>query len=228
MTTQPAVTLTGRAPTSPGDFYVMGATEFPHITQISAAVTGIGSHKLIASFTLATSGVLKNLQSDVTYEPATSGYATPIAVAGKVTLAAGKEYTGGQGAIYGVQGQLHFETGAILNQANAVFAGLRGVITASGTPVFTALDTLAGIYVDNLCATNLAGVGARGASLASFQNHGGTLDDAILLRGNNKITNLLNLITFGGGCIGNGAKAGAGKNFACKIDGVTHYLNFYT
>jgi len=200
MTTQPEVSLTGRAPTQ----------------------------KLICSFTLATSGVIKGMQSDVTYEPATSGYATPIAVAGKVILGASKEYTGGQGAMYGVQGQLQFDDGATLNQANAVFASLRGVISASGTPVFTAVDTLAGIYVDNLCATDIKGIAARGASLASFQNHGGWLDDAILLRGNNKITNLFKLIAFGGGCIGNGEKTGAGKHFACDIDGVTHYLNFYT
>lgn len=225
---QPEVGLTGRAPTSPGDFYVMNATEFPHITQISTGVTGIGAHKLLCSFTLATSGVLKGLQSDVTYEPATSGYATPIAVAGKVILAAGKTYTGGQGAMYGVQGQLHLEDGAILNQANAIFAGLRGVITKDGTPVFTAFDTIAGIYIDNLCTTNMHGVGALGSALASMQNHGGWLDHAVLLRGNNKITNLFSLVTFGGGCIGNGAKAGAGKNFKCLIDGVTHYLNFYT
>lgn len=191
------------------------------------AAAGHGLH-IEHTFTLATSGALKSLQIEQTYQPASGGYATPIPIVGKVTLGEDAEFTGGQGAMYGVQGQLHLADGATLNNASSVFAALRGVITGAGTPVFTALDTLAGIYVDNLCATDMHGVAARGASLASFQNHGGWLDDAVLLRGNNKITNLLNLITFGGGCIGSGAKSGSGKYFKCEIDGTTHYLNFYT
>lgn len=179
-------------------------------------------------FTYATAGALKSLQIELVYQPASGGYATPIPIVGKVSLGAGAEFTGGQGAMYGVQGQLNFKHGAIVNQANAVFAGLRGVITNETTPVFTAFDTIAGLYVDNLCSIDMKGIGAKGSALASLQNHGAWLDDALLLRGNNKITNLFNLITFGGGCIGSGAKSGAGKYFACKIDGVTHYLNFYT
>jgi len=180
------------------------------------------------TFTLATSGALKSLQIEQTYQPASGGYATPIPIVGKVTLGEDAEFTGGQGAMYGVQGQLHFADGATLNNASSVFAGLRGIISKAGTPVFTAFDTIACIYCDNLCATDMHGVGAKGSALASFQNHGAWLDSALVLRGNNKITNLLQLITFGGGCIGNGAKSGSGKYFACLIDGVTHYLNFYT
>lgn len=178
---------------------------------------------------VATSGAGKGIDNEVIYDPVTSGHGTPIGLAGKATLATGKEFSGGVGYMWGVQGQLHFEDGATLDEATSIFSALRGVITASGTPVFTDYGGVNGLYVDNLCAIDLAGISAYafGSALASLQNHGGTLDHAISLRGGNKITNVFHFDTFGGGAIDAGTKAGAGTHMRILVDGVTKYINIY-
>lgn len=214
---------------TPGDgivFVSVGKSGNP----LTYAASGDKAVEVWNKFTLATAGAFYGIESDVSYEPATSGRGTPIGIVGRVHLAANKTFTGGQAAMYAVQGQLDFADGATVNQASSVFAGLRGVMTSSGTPVYTAFDTITGIYIDNLDSKDKAGIGAKGAYLASFQNHGGTLDAALHLRGNNKIGFILSLLTFGGvtPAIGSGAKSGAPvKWLRIELDGVEHFINAY-
>ena len=177
------------------------------------------------TFTLATTGALKSLRIEQTYQPASGGYGSPVPIASKVSLGEGAEFTGGQGGMYAVQGQLNFKDGAIVNQASSIFAGLRGVITTEGTPVFTAFDALAGIYVDNLSAIPLAGIGARCAALVAFMNHGETLDYAVYLRGNNKIAHVWGLSTFAGSSPA--IEGTIDRSIAISIDGATKYLRAY-
>ncbi len=180
-------------------------------------------------FTLATAGALKQLQIELVYQPvADSGYGTPIPIVGKVSLGEGAEFTGGQGAMYGVQGQLNFMDTAVVNQSSSVFAALRGVISHAGTPVFTDFAVIAGLYVDNLCTIDMKDIAdTYGSALASLQNHGGWLDAGILIRGGNKITNAFMFNTMGGDCIQTGERSGNVKNIKIRIDADTWYLNVY-
>lgn len=187
------------------------------------------------TFTLLTTGALKSLRIEQTYQPATAGYGSPVPIASKVSLGESAEFSGGQAGMYAVQAQLNFKDGAIVNQANSIFAGLRGVITNETTPVFTAFDTIACIYCDNLCSIDLAGIVegvglSRGSALGTFMNHGGSLDFGILLRGNNKIEHIFSFNAFAGvnPAIGNGAKSGGtAKHLKIDIDGVDHWFNAY-
>ena len=187
------------------------------------------------TFTLATVGALKSIRIEQTYQPVGGGYGSPVPIASKVSLGEGAEFTGGQAGMYAVQAQLNFMDTAIVNQANSIFAGLRGVITNSGTPVFTAFDTIACIYCDNLNSIDMAGIVegvglCRGSALASFMNHGGSLDFGILLRGNNKIEHVFSFNVFAGvnPAIGLGAKSGSpAQHIKIDIDGVDHWINAY-
>ncbi|KKK52360.1 hypothetical protein LCGC14_3105700, partial [marine sediment metagenome] len=184
--------------------------------------------KVDFTFSLATTGGLNGIESNMDYEPAgDSGYATPVGIVGRATLKAGMTFTGGQAGMEGVRGHLAFEDGAILNQASSIFTGLRGVITKSGTPVFTAFDTIACLYCDNLCATNMAGIASTyGSALISLQNHGGTLDAGIIIRGGNKLSAIFKFVTCGG-VINSGVKSSGAKNIKVNIDGTVYYWNLY-
>ncbi len=158
------------------------------------AVAGHGIH-LDYVWTYATSGAFKAVVSELSYEPVQGGYGTPIAVVGKVSLGEGAEFTGSQGAMYGVQGQLNFMDGATVNDATSIFAALRGVITSEGTPVFTTASVIAGLYIDNLCAVDITG-GQFGSALAALTNHGSAIDHAIFIYGERvgaEITNLFSI-----------------------------------
>ncbi len=189
----------------------------------------LGIH-VLNTFTLATAGSSKAIIGEVTYQPTAGGFGTPIGVVGKINFGEGISYTGGQGAAYGVQGQLNFMDTATIDQANVTFAGLRGVITHAGTPVFTDFGVIAGLYVDNLCTIDLAGISTYytefGSSLISLQNHGGTLDHGIVMRGGNKITDVFAFSSMGV-AIDAGTKGGAATHMVITVDGTTKYINIY-
>lgn len=185
-----------------------------------------------ATFTLATEGGFYGIESDVAYEPiGDAGWASPVGIVGRVTLKAGVEHTGGQSGLEGVRGHLSFEDTSELSQHNAIYSGLRGVLTHAGTPVFTDFGTLACLYCDNLISIDLAGISTYytefGSGLISLQNHGGTLDSAIVIRGGNKITDVFHFSSMGGGAIDNGTKGGAGFHMRITVDGGTKYINIY-
>lgn len=175
------------------------------------------------------SGGGPGINSEVKYDPPIEGYGTPVGVAGTAILATGKKFKGGQGFMWGVQGHLMFEDEAEVEQANAIFAGLRGVITAAGVPVFTIFDTIACIYCDNQCPRPLAGIAVdgEGSALASLQNHGDTLDHGIVIRGNQKITNVFDFVTLDGAITFGEAGGVPVRQIRCLVDGETCYLNAY-
>lgn len=195
----------------------------------SFAASGGNSIKIDNTFTLATAGVHKAIQSDVTYTPATSGFGTSIGVAGKVSI--NGTFTGGQGFGWGIQGNINFTTDATINNSSSIFAALRGVITASGSPTFTAGD-VCGLYVDNL-VTNEMAASSGDISFLRLANHGNgssrsTIDQAIYIYGV-KVTNLFefNSAIGGGGFVsafGGTAHGGTIKKVAITIDGSAYFL----
>ncbi len=181
------------------------------------------------TFTLATAGVHKAIQADVTYTPATTGFATSIAVAAKVVI--NGDFTGGTGYGWAIQGQLHFNNLADINNSSSIFAGVRAVITADATPEFAAGD-ICGLYVDNLVTYNMAAT-TGDVSFVRLANHGNgssrsTIDSAIYIYGV-KVTNLFefNSAIGGGGFVsafGGTGHGGTIKKVAMTIDGSTYYL----
>lgn len=194
-------------------------------------VYGAASDKAMevwAKFTFPTTGGFYAIEGDVSYEPTgDSGYGTPVGVVGRVTLAEGDTFTGGQAGMEGVRGHLELTNTSVLDQASSIFCGLRGVLTATGTPTYTAFDTIACLYLDNLDANDKAGIGAKGAYLASFQNHGGTLDAALHLRGGNKCTYVFSFLTFVGAIETGNATGGPFRTIPVEIDGVAYKINAY-
>ncbi len=195
----------------------------------SFAVSGGSSIAIDNTFTLATAGVHKGITSTVTYTPATSGLGTSIGVAGKAVL--NGTFTGGQGLMFGIQGQMDFTTDATINNSSSIFSALRGVITAAGSPTFTAGD-VCGLYIDNL-VTNEMAASSGDISLIRIANHGNgssrsTIDSAIYVYGV-KVTNLFefNSAIGGGGFVsafGGTAHGGTIKKVAVTIDGSTYFL----
>ncbi len=180
-----------------------------------------------ATFSFATTGGFYAFEADVKYIPASSGYGTPVGIVGRSTLNSGQTFTGGQAAMEGVRGHLHMADTATLNQPSSIFCGLRGVLTSAGTPVYTDFDTICCIYCDNLDSIDKAGIGVKGAYLASFQNHGGTLDAALHLRGGNKCTYVFSFLTFVGTILDVNKTGGPFKALGVEIDGVQFWINAY-
>ncbi len=213
---------------TPGDgvvFASVGNTTNPLVY----AAAGDKASEIWATFSLATAGGFYGLESDVLYSPATSGFGTPVGVVGRVTLAASKTFTGGQAGMEGIRGHIQFNDGATLNQASSIFTAIRGVITSSGTPVFTAADTVACLYCDNLCTIDLRGVGvANGSAFASFQNHGNGIDHLIHVHGSggSPITNIFSIQGVPGFMSG-GAAAGSAAKMQMLWGGTTYYINIY-
>ncbi len=198
------------------------------VTNSATTNTGYMGVYVNDSFTLTTSGVHKAILGKTTYTPASSGYATPIGIVGQVVLTAGKTFSGGQGAMYGVQGQLDLPNTSVLDNSTSVFAALRGVIT--GAPTCTNFSVVAGLYVDNLCTGALTG-GEFGSSLAALTNHGAAIDHAIFIycaNAGNTITNLLSIQGDSQSIVSAGA---VGTTGAAKIKVLwgttTYYINMY-
>ena len=178
--------------------------------------------------TLTTTGVHKAIQGHTTYTPASSGYATSVGVVGKATLTASKTLTGGQAAMYGVQGQLAFGASSVINNSSTIFAALRGVI--EGAPTCTAFSVVAGLYVDNLSTGILTG-GEYGSSLAALTNHGLGIDHAIMIyaaNAGNTITNLLSIQGDSQSIVSSGAVGTTGAAKLKVLWGTTtYYINMY-
>lgn len=204
--------------------------------EIAVTSTGSGAHGLKVDnvFTFTTSGVHKGLNITVTYTPSTTGYATTIGIAGKASIAAAKQLTGGTGYIWGIQGQMDFGTSAVINNASSVVAALRGVLTGT-TPVFTDAEGVSNLYLDNLISTDITGMSAGYGSFIFIQNSGADVDTAIRVYGP-QVTNLFVLENCnvaggnpGGAMISPTATtSGTSKKIQIIIDTVTYYLNAYT
>lgn len=200
--------------------YIRGCTTG---VNVSVASTATGKNGILVSdtFTLATAGVHKAIQGDVSYS---AGYATPIGVAGKVTLTGAYS---GVGYMWGVQGQIQFDTASSL--AGSQVAAGRFVLTETGTVTYTS-GNIACIYADNLITSPMASESSGNIDLIRIANHGGQMDSAINLYG----PNLTNLFMLTGcttvGCVGANNGGGSTLNFTnyrlitIDIDGTTHYL----
>ncbi len=160
---------------------------------VTNTATASGYYGLYANstFSYATSGVHKAILGKTTYSPASSGYGTSIGVVGQVVLTAGKTFSGGQGAMYGVQGQLDLPSTAILDNSSSVFAALRAVIT--GAPTCTNFSLVAGLYIDTLNTGNITGGEYGSAMIAMAVNGAGSIDTAILIKSGATLTNFLNI-----------------------------------
>lgn len=178
------------------------------------------------SDTLTTTAAIAHRAIDgiVTYTPSTvtSGGSVPIGVAGKVILSTTCET---DLYMWGVQGQLHFTNGSIIT-CSQIAAG-RFVLTADANPTVTS-GLIAGVYVDNLVATDLNG-GAGYSDLIRLANHGGIMDNAIDIYG----PNTTYFVRFNGceigGCIStNATTSGTSRKIKCDVDGTPYYINIYT
>lgn len=194
----------------------------------SWAVSGGQPFAVNSVFTLATAGVHKSLQGIVTYTPATSGCASSMGVSGKAALAAGKTFSGAsQGLMWGVQGNVDIGAGATLNQASSIFAGLRGVITAGATPVFTDAEGICCAYLDNLCTTNMNALATGFSAYLFCNNSGGWMNAAIYLRSANKVSNLFRFEDCGSMVVAQAAKAGTPATIQCDWEGTEYFINMY-
>jgi len=213
---------------------VMSGLLYENTAQVSYSQTAVASGKnainVNNSFTYATSGVHKGIQVDVSYDPdGDSGYATTVALAAKAQLSAGMSHTGGVGYMWGVQGQMDFGASSVVNHASSIFAALRGVLTASGTPVFTDAYGICNLYLDNLISTNMTGLAVGFSSMIYMANGGGLMHSAIRVYGPS-LQRLFYLDTCtNGGMVGNTAETGGtSKKIKIDIDGTDYYLNAYT
>jgi len=121
--------------------------------------------KITNTFTKVGAIAHKALWSDVTYTPASTGTACPIAVAGKVNLNGNLTYANSYpGYGWGVQGQLHIVAGTTLAGGTAdpgsIYAGVRGTVTSAGTSTYTS-GQIACFYGDMKIGQENAGDGAN-------------------------------------------------------------------
>ena len=201
---------------------------------LTTGTTGKNGVKVTNIFTLATTGVHKAIEATATYTPATTGYATTIGIAGKASIAAAKQLTGGVGYIWGIQGQLDFGTSAVLNNTSSIVAALRGVLTGT-TPVMTDILGVSNLYLDNLIATDLTGMSSGESSFIYCANSGKDMDCAIRVY----VPQVSYLFVIDAGTVHGGNPAGpmvtpsattsgSSVKIKCDIDGTEYYLNAYT
>jgi len=114
----------------------------------------------------------KAMRCDLTYKPATSGCAVPIAIAGKIILDG--NFTGGAGYCWGIQAQMHFADGCIINDEGACFVALRAVLTEDSKDGWTSTDGwLAALRVESLLQTNVT-TASNPKALQQIGNWGGS------------------------------------------------------
>ena len=132
------------------------------------AVGGYEGILITTTFTKVGATAHKAISVDLTYDPASTGTACPIGVSGKVTLDGNCTASAGAGSYpglgWGVQGQIHIATGSTIDGSTfgspgAVYAGLRGVVTAAGTSTFTK-GYLCGVYAEIQVAQETVNDGA--------------------------------------------------------------------
>lgn len=183
----PAIYIRGQAAWQYGMYIASGKATNGIYMAITATASGTNGILVSNTFTLGTTGVHKGIQSDVTYA---AGYATPIGVAGKVSLTGA--FTGGVGYIWGVQGQVDFGASSTYNCAGGQVAAVRAVLTTGGG-TFQA-GNIACIYADNLITSTMTGTTGT-VDLMRLANHGGAIDNAIEIR----CPNTTNLFYLDGG-----------------------------
>jgi len=180
--------------------------------------------------TTATHAFYTNMESSHAFGGVTRGvYATnlyantghcaaTLAIAGKAGVKTGITWsTDGTSYVWGVQGQLD-NTGATINQAGAIMAAMRGVITGSGT--YTAYSHVACLFLETLNSGDIATGGEF--SLLYMANDSGTgssqtVDNGIYLYTPN-VTNFVNFSGTGnGGCVTASTEAAQASTFKIKI-----------
>ena len=117
-------------------------------------------------------------------------------------------------------------TGTI-NADNLIAAGVLGQILDGGTPTLTKLSHIAAGWFDSQIGDTIT---AGSSQLIYLSNNGATtLDEAIYIYGNNKITSLFEINT-ASGMVTTTAAGGATRKYkiACTIDGTAGYLSLYT
>ena len=188
------------------------------------AVGGVPVINIVSTFTKATAIAHKAILVTLTYQPTgNTGTGVPIAIAGMTVLGASATHSGLY--MWGVQGGIKFLTGSVI--ASSQIAAGRFVLEEAGTVTYTS-GGIAGIYIDNLITSNMAGLSGN-VDLMRIANHGGTMKSAVHVYGP-KITNFLKLT----GCTTAGA-VGANigstaihkticRPIAIDIDGTTFYL----
>lgn len=122
------------------------------ITTTDADGGGYGL-KIVNTFTKVGATAHKAMWSDLTYTPASTGTACPIAVVGKVSLNGNLTRANNYpGYGWGVQGQIHIVTGTTIGgttdyDPGPVYAALRGVTTDAGTSTYTD-GTITSLYAE--------------------------------------------------------------------------------
>lgn len=121
-------------------------TDGLYLDSVDDTVGGKSVIAISSTFTAIGATAHKAIKSELTYSPAATGTACPIAVVGKVTLdgnctgnAASSNYPG---MGWGIQGQVHIATGSTIDSGGfgdpgAIYAGVRGVLTDAGTSTYT-------------------------------------------------------------------------------------------
>ncbi len=119
--------------------------------------TGGSTIAITDIFTEIGASAHKSINVNLAYTPSATGAAAPIGIASKVTLNGGMTYNAAssnyQGLAFGVQGQIHFPTGAAYVGQNAtdpgmLFAAVRGVLTDAGTSTYT-YGTMTAAYLES-------------------------------------------------------------------------------
>lgn len=117
--------------------------------------TGSSTITITDIFTEIGASAHKSINVNLAYTPSATGAAAPIGIASKVTLNGGMTYNSAsgnyQGLAFGVQGQIHFPTGATYVGSNntdpgMLFAALRGILSDTGTSTYTYGTMTAGYF----------------------------------------------------------------------------------
>lgn len=120
---------------------------------LTDAVGGGYGIKVLNTFTKTGALSHKAILSDLTYDPAITGAACPIAIVGKVTIDGNctEALDAYPGLGIGIQGQIHIANGSIIDgigggEPGAIYTGVRGVVTNAGTSTYTRGFITAGYF----------------------------------------------------------------------------------
>ncbi len=187
-----------------------------------------GINAILVNNTVTATGAVahKAVEVNVVYDPASTGGSVPIAIAGKVTLAAGKTHN--TLYMWGIQGGLKFLTGSTVDSNQA--AAARFVLEEAGAVTYTGKVT--GLYVDNLITSPMGSESSQGISIARFANHGGNVNSMLEFYAN-ECDNLFAIsgsLAASGGPVVETSNGGATRKYRVEvmIEGDTCYLSAYT
>ena len=126
--------------------------------------------------------------------------------------------------MWGVQGQLDIGAGATINNASSIFAGLRGIISAGTTPVFTEAEGICCAYLDNLCTTDMNALATGFSAYLFCNNSGGWMNAAIYLRSGNKVEHFVRFETCGTMVTAAAAKSGTAAIIKVDWEGTDYWI----